>query len=198
VKAVIPSRYEPVRLAVLLMTIVDECESILVLDNGHDPTLADLSGGRITVVDARGEGLYRMWNRGREWAGVGPVAILNDDISISPGTLLAMEAALDDPTVGISYPGTETVTDPLGPYQMTGYCFAFRADLPVGPFDESWHWWCGDTAFEREVLRAGFSVKGVPGSVTNESDAEQDGWARRPELRALALEDAQRWAELVA
>lgn len=191
--AVIPTRYEPDRVMALARHIRDEVD-VLLLDNGHEPPLP-------RALDTRGMGIYRQWNTGLAVArslGYSRVAMLNDDITIEPGTLTAMVAALADPAVGIAYPGTETVTAAGGPYLMTGFCFAFRTDLPVGPFDESWSWWCGDTAFERDVLRAGFAVVGVPGSVTNESDCERNGWARRPELEELAWQDAARWAEVVA
>lgn len=196
-KAIIPSRYEPDRLRALVRSILPELEAVLILDNGHDQ-LPRFRSPKVIVEDARGLGLYPMWNRGRAWASGSKVAVLNDDVRLARGTLRAMAEALDDPAVGIAYPGEGRVTDSLGPYRMTGYCFAFRADAPVPDFDEGFEWWCGDTAFERAVLQAGLAVVGVPGNVRHESDSERDDWSRRPELKEAAARDVVRWAGMLA
>lgn len=189
---VIPSRYEPERLAKLVRSIDRD---VLVLDNGHDE-LPDL-GKRTTVVDARGDGIYRMWNRGVVWArehGYDNVAILNDDVRLGRETLARLEQELRaDDECAITYPAH----DGHGPFRMTGFCFVFKAELPLPPFDESFEWWYGDTAFERAALQAGYKVTGVPAKVQHESDSERNDWARRPELKAAAERDADRWQSMV-
>lgn len=204
--AVIPTRYEPERLHALLEVVTIPR---LILDNGHEPPLyAD-------AEDARGQGIYAMWNRGWRYAiaeGYSAVALLNDDVRILPGTLELMELALlSDPTVGVVYPDWPTplsvglpddlrLQDTEGTVTnggMTGFCFMFRADLPVPLFDEGFGWWCGDDAFELEVRRAGYRVCRVAGlPCEHDSDSERDGWARRPELRAIADADMARWAAM--
>jgi hypothetical protein len=37
---------------------------------------------------------------------------------------------------------------------MTGFCFMFRAADPLPAFDEEFHWWYGDDAWELGVRQA--------------------------------------------
>ncbi len=213
ITVVIPTRYEPQRVDALVRLVAPEVERVIVLDNGHEPALTfDLPN--VEVVDTRGDGLYRQWNRGRQLAGPVDVAILNDDIHILPGTLRLLAAALrsqDD--IGCVYPDRHTRLkrglpiridltvdrDPVGSREMTGYCFMFRGELDLPPFDEGYAWWYGDTQFDEDVRLAGYGVAQVNGlPIEHVSDAEADGWQRRPELKVMAELDGQRWTELHA
>ena len=74
---------------------------------------------------------------------------------------------------------------------MTGFCFMFRAGLGI-PFDESYHWWYGDDAFEAAVRASGLSVcrvGGLPVRHAPDGSASRD-WARLAPLVAL---DRERW-----
>jgi hypothetical protein len=199
--AVIPTRYEPQRLAALVACVETD---VLVLDNGHEPPL--------DAVDARGLGIYAMWNRGWDTArerGYGAVALLNDDIRILPGTITVMaEALAANPTAGVVYPDwplplsaglpsevrLEVTEGTVTSDGMTGFAFMFRTDLPVPPFVEGYGWWYGDDAFERSVRRSGYEVCRIVGlPCEHESDSERDNWARRPELREVTERDRARW-----
>lgn len=212
--AVIPSRYEPQRLRALVEQLVAEAE-VIVLDNGHEPPLTSFDP-RVRVVDARGDGIYRMWNRGwqlaRELAPVVDVAILNDDIRINQGTLPLLARALRaDERLGAVYPDPSAPLrrglprslrfgidwDPAGPRNLTGYCFMFKGELQLPPFDEGYGWWYGDTQFDESIRLAGYGVaciRGLP--IEHRSDSEANDWARRPELKQIVEEDGARWAEL--
>lgn len=206
----VPTRYERPRVRSLMFALADV--DVLVLDNGHEPPLR-----WPFAQDARGLGIYAMWNRGWRIArerGYDAVAMLNDDVRILPGTVSLLAGRLaSHRRIGVVYPDwpltlagglpeepdlidtTGTVADG----GMTGFAFVFRADLPVPPFDEGFHWWYGDDAFERSVRAAGFRVcraVGVP--CEHESDSEADDWARRPELKELAEEDRRRWEGVAA
>jgi GT2 family glycosyltransferase len=211
--AVIPTRYEPQRIDALVRLIAPEVDRVIVLDNGHDPALVfDLAN--VEVVDTRGEGLYRQWNRGRQLAGPVNVAILNDDIRVLPGTLRMLAAALRSRgDIGCVYPDRHTRLkrglpprirltvdrDPVGSRDMTGYCFMFRGELDLPLFDEGYAWWYGDTQFDEDVKLAGYGVAQVNGlPIEHVSDAEAHDWQRRPELKAMVELDGQRWAELHA
>lgn len=202
---VIPTRYEPERLRDLRQCIE---YPTLILDNGHVPSLTD-------AVGQQGRTIYQMWNYGWQWAkdaGHEAVALLNDDIRILPGTLTLMMLALSlDDNIGVVYPDWPLPLDGGLPEAvevqategtvvnggMTGFCFMFRTDLPVPPFDEEFGWWCGDDAFEQSVRRAGYRVCRVAGlPCEHESDSERDDWARRPELKAIAEADLARWAAM--
>jgi hypothetical protein len=209
--AVIPSRYEPARLKMLLRIVKPEAD-VIVLDNGHEPALKT-GDSRVCIVDARGDGIYRMWNRGWEMArsrGVVNVAVLNDDIGILPGTIRLMARALRaHPRIGCVYPDASvrrsnlpsrisytTEWDPAGGRTMTGFCFMFKGELPLPPFDEGMEWWYGDSEFDESVKLAGYGVARIDGlPITHISDAETDDWARRPELKEAIERDGIRWAE---
>jgi GT2 family glycosyltransferase len=209
--AVIPSRYEPERLHALLPLL--DADEVVVLDNGHQPAF-EMEGVR--VVDSRGLSIYAMWNRG--WAtarheGYEALALLNDDITVLPGTLRLLERALwSDKRIGVTAPDKyvpletgmpaklclDVVTDPARERTLTGFAFMARLTMfEKPPFDESWHWWFGDDAFDEKVRRAGYGIARVIGlPIAHESDSERDGWARRPELKDLAEQDAVRWTAL--
>lgn len=208
--AAIPSRYEADRLRRLIPLL--DADELLILDNGHEPEF-EMEGVR--VVDSRGLGIYAMWNRA--WAtgrheGFEALALLNDDILLLPGTLHCLERALfADKRIGVAYPDKyapllrlpdrqrlEVVTDPTRERTLTGFAFMSRlAMFDEPPFDESWHWWFGDDAFDEKVRSAGYGVARVVGlPIIHESDSERDGWARRPELRELAEQDAERWTAM--
>jgi hypothetical protein len=216
--AVIPTRYEPARLHRLLRVVVPDVDLVIVLDNGHAPRLT-YQDPKVRVVDARGWGIYRMWNEGwrmaRAWS-PGPVnvAVLNDDVRILPGTLPILATALrSEAQIGAVYPDSavhlsrglpetwtlETDWDPVGSRKLTGYCFMFRGELPLPPFDEGYGWWYGDSQFDECIRLLGYGPSRVVGlPVEHKSDAETDDWARRPELKAIVEEDGKRWAELHA
>lgn len=216
--AVIPSRYEPERLRALLKVVAPDADLTIVLDNGHSPAFATKER-RVIVVPTVPGSIYHWWNQGwrlaREHApGVLNLAILNDDIRIRPGTLGYLARALrsqDD--IGAVFPDArvrlthrlpatlelEVDRDPIGPRELTGYCFMFRGELPLPPFDEGYHWWYGDTQFDEGVRLAGYGVARVVGvPIEHRSDTEANDWARRPELKQLVEVDGKRWAELHA
>lgn len=209
---VIPSRYEPKRLRRLVNPMLREAE-VIVLDNGHEPPLQSWHP-RLTIVDARGDGIYRMWNRGWQMAlarhNPVNVAVLNDDITILPGTITFLARALRaQARVGCAYPdpsvrrarlpslATYTIEwDPAGGRSMTGFCFMFKGELHLPPFDEGMEWWYGDSEFDESVKLAGYGVARIDGvPITHVSDAETDDWARRPELKEAIERDGIRWAE---
>jgi hypothetical protein len=208
---VIPSRYEPARLKALLRVVKQEAE-VIVLDNGHEPPLTT-TDHRVCLVDARGRGIYSMWNQGwrmaLERANPVNVAVLNDDIEILPGTITLMARALRAaPRIGCVYPDASVRSgqlpwriqltpewDPAGGRSMTGFCFMFKGELPLPPFDEGMEWWYADSIFDEEVKKAGYGVARIDRlPIGHISDAETDDWARRPELKQAIERDGIRWA----
>lgn len=193
IAAVIPTRYNPPELGTLLAGLAgDNVQAHVLRSDDHDHRI------------------YRMWNEGLDTArrcGASEVAILNDDIAILPGTLPLLATVLrSEPDLGVVYPDVnapwqlpnvpliEDTTGTWGPGGMTGFCFLFRAELPVR-FDEGYHWWYGDDAFERDVRSAGFRVarvRGVPIRHSPDGSARRD-WDR---LGPLVAEDRARWEAL--
>jgi GT2 family glycosyltransferase len=199
--AVIPTRYHPPQLSRLL----DVCEA---------------DGVRVALMESEryDHQIYRMWNVGRfqlEALGCQYIAVLNDDIEILPGTLQMMAAALDPrrdiapsahAPVAVVYPDPRpnsthprSVVHALTPTEgtwgaggMTGFCFMLNNALPLPHFDEGYHWWYGDDAFEEGVRRAGYLVAridGLPIDHVANGSASRD-WDR---LAPLVLADRARW-----
>jgi len=193
IAAVIPTRYYPPQLGVLL--------SVLYADDVVPMVL------RSEDFEHR---IYAMWNAGVAEArkdGASHIAILNDDIVIPAGALPALAAALDEhPEVGAIYPDDrapwaviaphaplEHTTGTWGSGGMTGFAFMFRAADPLPAFDEGFHWWYGDDAWERGVREAGYAVArhtGVPLRHMANGSAGRD-WDR---LAPLIEQDRARWA----
>ncbi len=203
IAAVIPTRYNPPQLPVLLSVLLsDRVQPIVLRSEDYDHRI------------------YRMWNAGVEKAriaGATEIAILNDDILIHQGTLPAMSEALrmENPRVeqrtGVVYPDVradfdagiqqpplhrgrlEKTTGTWGAGGMTGFCFMFKSEIRL-PFDEAYHWWYGDDAFEESVRNAGYDVArlvGVPIVHTGNGSASKR-WA---ELAPLIEQDRARWDE---
>lgn len=192
--AVIPTLFRPPTLAPLLEVLAHD---------GVDVILIETKGRDLAI--------YEWWNEGVAEArrrGATEIAVLNDDIAMSPGTLPALADALrQDSTLGVAYPENSAKTNcrPTGVVQctegiwrrpkqpgMTGYAFMIPASLPV-KFNEAYHWYCGDNAFEEDVRAAGYGVGCVRGvSITHIGD--HSGQQRRAELADLIREDRQRWA----
>lgn len=192
IAAVIATRYQPPQFAALTMTLaVDGVLQVTVVDGEHGPDWS----------------LYRLWNRGVRKAiedGAEYVCVLNDDVTILPGTLQKMSAQLELPYYGAVYPDYRrrtaegmdltTVTSTVGTWGaggMSGFCFMFRADLGV-PFDESYHFWYGDDAFEEAVRAKGLLVARIDGLPIDHSP---NGSASRiwGELAPLIEADRNRW-----
>ena len=193
IAAVIPTRFHPPQLAPLLTLLEADGVQTHVLESGDF-----------------GHRIYAMWNEGVKRAALGGadyVAVLNDDITILPGTLPLMAHALGtDPLVGVVYPDVRVPldvlpTEPLtlestkgswGPGGMTGFCFMFRTPLFLPVFDESYRWWYGDDDFEERVRGAGrlvCRITGLPIRHTADGSASQV-WA---EIEPLTVADRNLW-----
>ena len=193
IAAVIPTRFHPPALSELLRVLIADGVEPIVL--------------RSEAFEHR---IYRMWNVGVEEArakGADYIAVLNDDVVLPLSALHGLAAALElQPDVGVVYPNMEAPWGPMGSLDverttgtwgaggMTGFCFMFRAADPLPAFDEEFHWWYGDDAWELGVRQAGYAVArvvGVPIRHTPNGSAGRD-WMR---LAPLIEQDRARWEE---
>jgi len=196
IAAVIPTRYHPPELALL--------EAVLVAD-----------GVRAIVLesDLFGHHIHAMWNAGVRIArdgGATEIAILNDDVALLPGSLAALRDALRTrPDAGIAFPDegapwgllaphgdVQATTGTWGAGGMTGFAFMFKAELGI-PFDEGFHWWYGDDAFEEAVRARGLRVCRVLGVPVRHTPNGSSGkrWA---EIAPVIDADRKRWEALHA
>lgn len=95
-------------------------------------------------------GLHRMWNLGMDAVVTGErhVAIINDDVSLSPGAMSTVARLLDaNPQLGLLSPSQDAEHSfELNPTTgFAGYCMVLAKDLaPQWRFDETMMWWYGD------------------------------------------------------
>jgi len=190
IAAVIPTRYRPPELAPLMRVLEVDGVTMFLLES----------------VDFDHH-IYAMWNAGVTRArqlGASEIAVLNDDVTILPGTLPALRDALrSEPDVAVVYPdinaagevrpwGLQDTTGTWGAGGMTGFCFMFRAELTLPGFDESYGWWYGDDAWEAAVRARGHRVcrvRGVPVTHTPNGSASR----RWDELGPIVAADRVRW-----
>lgn len=92
--------------------------------------------------------IQKWWNLGIKFAenrGAKFVAVLNDDVWISPGSLqkLANEALLQDVPLAFPFPYSG---------QIAGYCWVLNLDFKVRP-DNRFKWWYGDNDLQMQAQR---------------------------------------------
>lgn len=128
-----------------------------------------------------GFGITHQWNSGwrRALADLGPdtaVLFLNNDVTISPGTLAILRRVLverddlwvvgpdyDSPAGTIPH-GRPRVREVKGTYRtggIPGWAFAVRPGVQNcidGMFDERFVWWCSDDQLVERVVRAGGKI----------------------------------------
>ena len=190
IAAVIPTRYAPPDLGHLVAALATDGVLVVVVPSSEYE-----------------HAIYRMWNEGvrlARAAGATEIAVLNDDVWLPKGALPFLAGALrsaDD--VGVVYPDVTwdgelpqhialtSTSGTWGAGGMTGFAFMFRAEI-VQPFDEAFHWWYGDDAFERGVREQGWRVCRVNGVGCRHQANGSAGkdWDR---LAPLIQQDRERW-----
>lgn len=120
-------------------------------------------------------GLHTMWNLGMEHVkGRNQhLAIINDDVSLSPGAIGKMCELLDSlPAIGLVTPtDNQSVEDGFIPStSFAGYCMVLASDLvDEWRFDENMKWWYGDVDVVLWVNKTKKRLTGISGyaSATN-------------------------------
>lgn len=180
--AVIPTHNRHDELGELLATI-PYWVRVLVIDNASEPPVFEhprflQRERRWDVVrdDEQPPNLSRLWNIGLDWAAsefarysarsntLGRstdycVAILNDDVLLSPGLITTLAAKIIQHDVDIAFPGPVGSKDfvnrelpfPGTALRMTGWCFAVRG-LSGLRANENLRWWCGDDDLQAQAV----------------------------------------------
>lgn len=183
--AVIPTHNRHDELSELLATIPHFVET-LVIDNASTPAVFEhprflqrTRGWEVIRDDEQPPNLSRLWNIGLQWAADRyakyydrpnklslsneyGVAVLNDDVLLSPGLLTALAAKLIQHDVDIAFPGPVGTRDfvnrelpfPGTALRMTGWCFMVRGSSELRA-DESLRWWCGDDDIQAQAVTHG-------------------------------------------
>lgn len=181
--------------------------AVLILDNGHRAPEARQwfrvmarKEPKVTLVDAKGWGLHRMWNYGWDHArahGFEYYGAFNDDLVAPPNLVRDLVDALDRDqglwivspdwqrrlTDGIAVTGrVRHVTGTQRHGGIAGWCWILRTDIDVPPIDENLRWWYGDCDLAEQIRLAGGAlgvVEGLPLDHEQETTARKHSWTRQ-------------------
>lgn len=154
----IPTRFRPKTLGPLLDVLKEDNIPVFLYDSAeHD------------------HNIHVMWNMGVAAAremGATEIGVLNDDIGIVPGTLALMAQVLRmEPAAAVVIPEyhrngapSRKITLPQSSrprneeHNNVGYCFLFKAELPLPKFDERLFIHQGDIVFFDWVRAHGYQI----------------------------------------
>ena len=125
--------------------------------------------------------IQKWWNLGINYAekrGAKLVAVLNDDVYISPGSLqaIALEVIEQNAALGFPYPHSG---------QLAGYCWILNLSSDVRP-DERFSWWFGDNDLQ---MQAQATSKYIYVSADVQHLEGGESTEKNPSLRHLAEKD---------
>lgn len=160
----------------------------------------DLPEGAVIIEDFGPPNIQRWWNAGIEEArsrGATSAAVVNDDISIAPGTLPTLEQALLTTGAAIASPSRPEFRiglhkRPLIPYEprLWGSLWVLRLDSGLRP-DPGYVWWYGDNDLDIRARRDHGGIVLV--DVEYQHLHPGEGTAASEELRAQTDIDARRF-----
>lgn len=184
-----------------------------LFDNGSEEDITPLLQGApsYTIYRRPGATLTQMWNMAWDAvldaeAGPADLAILNNDITVSPGFLGELSRALrsDDrwwvvgpdtrPSPAGAPTGHTQSVQGIGVGGMAGWAFMLRAEarrLGLKPVDEQFEWWYGDNDVIMSVRASGYEVGLVEGVVCAHQISAT--WRDHPELHSQTMIDQQRY-----
>jgi glycosyltransferase involved in cell wall biosynthesis len=180
--AVVPTKNRPDVVRGLLKSLVGQVDHFIVVDNNDTPDdYSDVHPDWITRIHCPGypPNLSQLYNVGMDAAddAVKPfrrdwnLVLLNDDVVCPPGWVTSLETAMRATTAVMAYTDrlgrSEPVlytTPPTTPYEtcMVAACM-LRGERGIR-FDESFHWWYGDTDLDYRCRQDG-GVLAVPGKM---------------------------------
>ena len=205
--AVIPTRNRHDLVADCINSIVDQVDSVIVLDNLSDPPIdPEPWHGKVAVaaLPIDPPNISTLWNVGlsladsqahRAGAGQWDIAVLNSDVVIPPGWVDKLSAAMRSTTAVLAYPdqhgGTRqilhTKAQPIDLRQrITGYAYMLRGETGLR-LDEDLAWWYGDDSLDWSARERGGALL-VPG-ISVEHRCPNGSMYERPELQAQAGRD---------
>lgn len=163
----IPSINESPYLNDLLDLLSNEtCVEFICIVNNSDEELEFYQPEKVGVIHAQGRSIYDAWNIGISQSRHfnSPVAILNDDIILTKGSLFAVDLAFQDPSyglIGLDYTNprldlSAPVRQVYGTYRtggFGGFAFVLAPDMPE--VDGRFRWWYGDDDLGKRVMQTG-------------------------------------------
>ena len=181
---VIPVKNQPIFTQNIIKQTKDT--KIVILDNQSDcPQTQELfKNPELTVIGSTNKNIHQMWNKGIEVclenSDCTTLAILNNDINLSPNCLDRCNQALCDvEKLVMCFPGNQIIGDEirlvklweqygklLGVWNMLGYCMIIKARWLRETnyrFPEDMVYWCGDNDILMNVITTGYQAGCVGG-----------------------------------
>lgn len=158
----------------------------------------ELPEGVVVIEDFGKPNIQRWWGEGiaeAERRGATAVAVVNDDIRVSPNTLPELHDSLNQTGAAIASPSRPEFRDglhtrPLVPYEprLWGSLWVLRLDSGLRP-DPRYVWWYGDNDLDIRARRDHGGV--VLRNVEYEHLHPSEGTSSNPDLVAQTDRDAQ-------
>lgn len=207
--AVIPTRNRHDMLADCINSVVDQVDSVIVIDNQSRPPIdPEPWHGKVGVVSVPIDppNISTLWNVGLALADAQAhqhdverwdIAVLNSDVVIPPGWIETLSTAMRSTTAVLAYPdqhgGTRqilhTKAEPIDLRQrITGYAFMLRGETGLR-LDESMKWWASDDDIDWVARERGGALL-VPGTPV-EHRCPNASMYERPELKTQAGRDME-------
>ena len=198
--AVIPARDRHDLLADCINSVVDQVDSVIVIDNLSNPPVdPEPWHGNVGVVSLPIDppNISTLWNVGlsladsqahRAGAEQWDIAVLNSDVTVPPGWVKAMSDQMRLTPAALAYPDQNGGTDlllhsraePIDLRQrITGYAYMLRGEHGLR-LDESMAWWYSDDDLDWRARQQGGALL-VPGLAV-EHRAPNVSTHERPEL----------------
>ena len=210
--AVIPTRDRHDMLADCINSVVDQVDTLIVLDNlSHPPIDPEPWHGKVGVVSVPMDppNISTLWNVGialadsqahRAGAAAWDIAVLNSDVVVPPGWIETLSTAMRSTTAVLAYPdqhgGRQTIlhtkAEPIDLRQrITGYAYMLRGEAGLR-LDEDLVWWYGDDDLDWTAREQGGAIL-VPG-IPVEHRCPNGSMYERPELGEQAGRDRATFA----
>lgn len=205
--AVIPTRNRHDLVADCINSVVDQVDSVIVLDNLSDPPID--SGpwhGKVGVaaLPIDPPNISTLWNVGlsladsqahRAGAASWDIAVLNSDVVVPRGWVETLSTAMRSTPAVLAYPDQHggrrqilhTKAEPIDLRQrITGFAYMLRGEHGLR-FDETLAWWFGDDDGDWRAREEGGALL-VPG-IPVEHRCPNGSMYERPELGEQAGRD---------
>lgn len=205
--AVIPTRDRHDMVADCIHSVVDQVDTVYVIDNLSQPPIdVEPWHGKVVRRPAPIDppNISTLWNMGLELAETGAtmhgadqwdVAVLNSDVVVPAGWIQTLSDAMRSTTAVLAYPdqhgGQQAILHTkAGPIDLrqriTGYAYVLRGEAELR-IDEDFGWWFGDDSLDWSAREQGGALL-VPG-IPVEHRCPNGSLYERPELRAQTARD---------
>lgn len=207
--AVIPTRDRHDLLADCINSVVDQVDSVIIIDNLSDPPIdPEPWHGKVGVaaLPIDPPNISTLWNVGvaladsqahRAGADRWDIAVLNSDVVVPTGWVGGLSAAMRSTPAVLAYPDQHggaqqiihTRAEPIDLRQrITGYAYLLRGETGLR-LDESMVWWASDDDLDWRAREQGGALL-VPGLAV-EHRCPNGSMYERPELQAQAGRDME-------